>query len=183
MSRGVLSFIDLALSENEMPNTMVAILALVGSMLLVLGQQQVLERDRADMIKGEFEIMAGGVALQVMEHIAMFPFDEATADAEFDPEAFSVADLASWPFVQQGSVSMKFDDARYLEDFHEVHIDTLEFQVGEMRMPFSVDLDVHYIDDNKNQSESKTDTKEVVVSISHERYPGALVVLRRSFSP
>ena len=163
-----------------MPNTLVAILALVGSMLLVLGQQQVLERDRADMIKGELEIMAGGIALQVMEHIAMFPFDEATADAEFDPEAFSVVDLAALPF---GSVPKDFDEARYLEDFHEVHIDTLEFQVGEMRMPFSVDLYVHYIDDNKNHSESKTDTKEVRVSVSHERYPAALVRLRRSFSP
>ncbi len=166
-----------------MPNTLVAILALVGSMLLVLGQQQVLERDRADMIKGELEIMAGGIALQVMEHIAMFPFDEATADADFDPETFSVTDLAAWPFVQQGSVPMEFDAARYLEDFHQVQIDTLEFQVGEMSMPFSVDLDVHYIDDNRIHSPNKTDTKEVVVSISHERYPGALVVLRRSFSP
>ena len=183
MGRGVLSFIDQTVSENEMPNTLVALLVLVGSMLLVLGQQQVLERDRADMIKDELEIMAGGVALQVMEHIAMVPFDEATADVDFDPEAFSVYDLASWPFVEQGSEPLDFDDAQYLEDFYQVHIDTLEFQVGEMQMPFSVDLDVHYLDDNRDHSASKTDTKEVVVSISHERYPSALVVLRRSFSP
>jgi len=166
-----------------MPNTLVAILALVGSMLLVLGQQQVLERDRADMIKGEFEIMAGGIALQVMEHIAMFPFDEATADAEFDPETFSVNDMAALPFVQQGSVPMDFDDARYLEDFAEVHIDTLEFQVGEMRLPFFVDLEVYYIDDNKVPVEFRTDTKEVRVSVGHQRYPIALVRLQRSFSP
>ncbi|MCH8962233.1 MAG: hypothetical protein IH820_13175 [Bacteroidetes bacterium] len=166
-----------------MPNTLVAILALVGSMLLVLGQQQVLERDRADMIKDELEIMASGIALQVMEHIAMFPFDEATADADFDPETFSVTDLAALPFVQQGSVPMEFDDARYLEDFHQVQIDTLEFKVGEMSMPFSVDLEVYYIDDDKNWIDARTRNKEVRVSISHERYPSALVVLRRSFAP
>ncbi len=50
-------------------------------------------------------------------------------------------------------------------------------------MPFFVDLEVYYIDDNKQKVAFKTDTKEVRVSVGHGRYPTALVRLQRSFSP
>lgn len=149
------------------------------AMLFSLNQQQSIAHEYQTMIHDEMQIMAGGVALQAMETIASKPFDEAVAGSDYSAENFNVNDLAPWPFPTGGT----FEAAQFLEDYHEIQTDTVAFQIGEVSFAFNVDLYVHYIDASKVHSSSKTDTKEVVVTVSHERYEQPLAQLSRTFSP
>jgi len=160
-----------------MTQTLFSIFAIMMATLFAINQQRAMINTYNDMIHDEFEIMASGVALEVMEHIGSKEFDSATVGVH--PDNFSVDNLTSLPFETGKSYSAATD----LDDFHQMETEVIQFQAGEAVVPFSVDVVVQYVDDNKAVSTSRTDTKEVIVTVNHERYTTPLVVLSRTFSP
>lgn len=162
-----------------MTQTVLAALAMMMAMLFALNQQQGIVHEYKAMVHDEMEIMAGGVALDAMETMASKPFDEAVMAPGYDEDYFTVSALAPWPFPTGGT----FGSADFLEDFHEIQTDTVDFQVGGVTFTFNVDVYVHYVDATKQHSTNKTDTKEVLVTVAHARYEQPLVRLSRSFSP
>jgi len=161
-----------------MPQSLLAILALMIASLFSVSQQRNIIGNYENMIRSELEIMASGVALQVMEDIAGHPFDAATAAADFEFDEFSLNDLALAPFAYDSTYST----AAYLEHFNGTTT-TVDFATSEGTVTFDISVDVHYIDDSKSETNNRTDAKEVVVNVSHPRYTTDLVSLSRSFSP
>lgn len=162
-----------------MQQTLIALGAMMIAMLFSMNQQQSIMLDQERMIHDELEMMAAGIALQTMEHIATRPFDRAVDESTFSFSNVKNSSFARWPFQSSDST---FASAAYLEDFH-AKADTINFQAGDNLIPFAMSVYVHYIDGSKKHSATQTDTKEVIVSISHSRYKKPLVKLQRSFSP
>ena len=162
-----------------MNQTMLALLAMMIAMLFSLNQQQGTLHDYQTMVHDDMELMAGGVALQVMETVASYPFDKATAIPEYRDEDFKVSVLAAWPFPSGG----RFEDALALENFHGIQTRKVDFQSGDLTLSFDVDISVAYVDAAMQHSAVPTDTKAVLVTVSHPRFQNPLVQLSRSFSP
>ncbi len=162
-----------------MTQTMLALLAMMIAMLFSLNQQQGTLHDYQTMVHDDMQMMAGGVALQVMETIASYPFDKATAFPEYRDEDFKVSALAAWPFPAGG----RFEDALALEDFNGIQTRKVDFQSGDLTLSFDVDISVEYVDAAMQHSAVPTDIKAVLVTVSHPRYQNPLVQLSRSFSP
>jgi hypothetical protein len=201
-----------------MPQTLFALLALIIAILFAATQQQSMVIEYEDVIRDEMEIIASGVALQVMEHVASYPFDELVTEEDYSISSFSVNDLADFPFNGQSGGTCEdaangngnaggnsggngnsensnaggngnatvttFDEADLLEEFHCTETQ-VTFQTADMPQAFTFDVDVyvHYIDDDKEHTNSRTDTKEVIVTVGHERFTNHLAQLRRSFAP
>ncbi len=162
-----------------MTQTMLALLAMMIAMLFSLNQQQGTLHDYRAMVHADMELMAGGVALQVMETVASYPFDKATAFPEYRDEDFKVNALAAWPFPE----GRRFEDALALEDFNGIETRKVDFQSGDLTLSFDVDIRVDYVDAAMQHSAAPTDTKAVLVTVSHPRFQKPLVQLSRSFSP
>ena len=162
-----------------MTQTMLAFLAMMIAMLFSLNQQQGTLHDYRAMVHADMELMAGGVALQVMETVASYPFDKATAFPEYRDEDFKVNALAAWPFPE----GRRFEDALALEDFNGIETRKVDFQSGDLTLSFDVDIRVDYVDAAMQHSAAPTDTKAVLVTVSHPRFQKPLVQLSRSFSP
>ena len=149
------------------------------AMLFSLNQQQGTLHDYQTMVHDDMEMMAGGVALQVMETIASYPFDKATAYPEFREEEFKLSALTAWPFPE----GRRFEEALALEDFNGIETRKVDFQSGALTLSFDVDISVEYVDAAIQHSDVPTDTKAVLVTVSHPRFQSPLVQLSRSFSP
>ena len=149
------------------------------AMLFSLNQQQGTLHDYRAMVHADMELMAGGVALQVMETVASYPFDRATAYPGYRDADFKVSEMAAMPFPTGG----RFEDALALEDFNDIQTREIDFQSGDVSFAFDVDISVHYIDAGMQPSVVPTDTKVVLVTVNHPRYQEPLVLLSRSFSP
>ena len=111
--------------------------------------------------------------------LPLFLILKATAFPAYRDEDFNVSALAAWPFPAGG----RFEDALALEDFNGIQTHEVDFQSGALTLSFDVDISVYYVDAGMQHSAVPTDTKEVLVTVSHPRYQNPLVQLSRSFSP
>ena len=162
-----------------MTQTMLALLAMMIAMLFSMNQQRSTLNDYKAMVHADMELMAGGVALQVMETVASYPYDKATAFAEYRDKDFKVSALTEWPFPE----GRRFEDALALEDFNGIQTRKVDFQSGDLSISFNVDIRVNYVDAAMQHSDVPTDTKTVLVTVSHPRFQNPLVQLSRSFPP
>lgn len=162
-----------------MPQSVIGILALVLAILYTIHQQHAIMTEYEDMIRDEYEIMASGVALEVMEDVSRHPFDEATSGPYFVmTEEFKISKLAKHPFVY----AYTYDEAMYLEHFNGTKTER-SFQAGTSSISFDAEVEVHYVDESGEETKKRTDKKQVIVRVFHERYPLKLVELRRTISP
>lgn len=161
-----------------MRQSLISVLGLVVGMFFLHQQQRMVLVDYEHMLHAEYQMMAEGVALEIMESIAAKPFDAATADPDYQPSDFDADDMAPWPF----ETGKAFDAATALEDYHEITTHTVSYDIGGTTIDFLVDMNVTYVDDNRTFTTNQTDTKEVIVSVRHARYKDALVELPRAFS-
>ena len=162
-----------------MTQTLFALLAMMIVMLFSLNQQRGILHDYQTMVHDDMELMAAGVALQVMETVASYPFDRATAYPGYRDEDFKVNEMAAMPFPTGG----RFEDALALEDFNDIQTRDIDFQSGDVSFAFTADISVQYVDAAMQPSVVPTDTKAVLVTVNHPRYQKPLVQLSRSFSP
>ncbi len=162
-----------------MTQTMLAILAMIIAMLFAFNQQATILREYDSMVKGELEIMASGVALEVLEEVAGHPFDAHTADPDFIlTKDFNLSRLAAPGF----DYDYTYDEARYIEHFNGTE-KSFDFRAGDNTFTFDVDVDVHYVDAGGATASTRTTMKEVVVTVYHERVPNYLAQLKRTVSP
>ena len=163
-----------------MSETIFGVLAMVMTILFAMHQHQSILSEYDDMIRDEYEIMASGVALEVMEYVAGQPFDASTADDDFVlSNEYSKSKLASGPF-QYG---LDYAEAQVLEHFNGTETEIV-FQAGDATVTFDVEVEVYYVDASNNPTPSvKQDQKEVVVRVFHDRYATFLAELRRTMSP
>ena len=162
-----------------MHQTLLAFLAMMIAMLFSLNQQRGTLHDYQTMVHDDMELMAAGVAQQVMETVASYPFDRATAYPGYRDEDFKVSEMATMPFPTGG----RFEDALALEDFNDIQTRKVDFQSGALTLSFDVDISVVYVDAAMQHSAVPTDIKAVLVTVSHPRFQNPLVQLSRSFSP
>ena len=161
-----------------MRQSYISVLGLVVGMFFLHQQHRMALVENEQMLHDELQVMAEGVALEIMDSIAAKPFDAATTDPDYQPSDFDADEMSPWPFTTRKS----FDAATALEDYHEITTHTVSHDIGGPTVDFLVDISVTYVDDNRTFTTNQTDTKEVIVSVRHARYKDALVELPRAFS-
>ncbi len=153
-----------------MPQTLLAILGLMVTVLLSFSTQREVVSSQREMIANELEVMGTGIALEAMETIRTRAFDNATLDAT---EVVTKGNF-SFPF-SDGNKCRVFHDGsgvkcEDLDDFHNMLEATLEFEVSETEsLPFHVNAEVHYVERNSEgdfvRVNHKTYQKEVLVTV------------------
>lgn len=96
-----------------MPQTILALLALMLSSTFALQQSRHTLQTEMNMIQREAQIHARGVATEVFAEIANLPFDEATATAE---GIVPVSELTPEPFEEE----LTFAEAGDVDDVHQM---------------------------------------------------------------
>lgn len=147
--------------------------AVMGLMMISLFSFSMMQRQTISqqrILAREVEEMAGATALEMMEIIRSFPFDEAVTDGSTSGTA---ADLAL--FTYQGSTnhfstgkacaifgtgSADCDD---LDDFHKMQTITRPFVMGTDTVYFEVDVKVEYVDNDAKRHNGRTFNKQVTV--------------------
>ncbi len=145
-----------------MRQTMIGLLALMASMLISLNVQRASLSAQLDVIHSEMETIAGGVALDVLEHVGLKAFDEETKDGN---TVESPEDLTPLPF----STGKHYEDADDLDDFNEMQT----YVITEFDFDFEVDIRVEYVDEDDPEQVSTTQTfvKKVTVTVGNANLP------------
>lgn len=96
-----------------MPQTLMAILAMVVTSLFAFGQHRSVLTSRLNMINQEVALRSTSVAVNMLEEIGSLAFDEATKDSEI----FSSADLTELTSEPAELESAQADD---IDDFNNI---------------------------------------------------------------
>ncbi len=170
---------------------MMAFLAMILMMFFSLNQNRAIVESQRQAASVELEVLASGVAAQSMQYIASMPFDAHIAD--IDPQDPDV-NLLTHPYdFPTGAV---LDESENLEDFHLMQPDTAYVNFGSeeeeedpVTYAFTVQAAVHYVDEQGNESNTPTWTKEVTLYIERvvpegsTLVQGPTVIKKRRFSP
>lgn len=172
-----------------MPQTLLALGALILVMLFSFNHQRATIRNTQDIVSTELEVMAHARGKEVMQLIGSKPFDARIADGTVGPQASdSDKDLLTHPanFGYRNS----FDECEDIDDFNFMEPDTIYFEVqGGVGFEFVVNAEVNYINNFGNPSTSPTWVKEVKLTIDAlpgeggTKYLHRPVEMRRQFSP
>lgn len=142
-----------------MSQTIMAMLALAVATLLSVNIQKSTVSARLATVHAEYEMLAGTVALDVLDHISAQAFDAATIGATVtDTNA-----LTALPF-SEGKHYAAADD---IDDFHNMQTHTYDTQYS--NVSFDVDVAVTYVSeaDPSQTSSTQTFAKAVTVTIDH----------------
>ena len=157
-----------------MQQTLFALVALMVLAFLSFNQQQSFVRVQEEMVDMEMEVMASGVALQVMEYIARKDYDEVTKNGNRIDNASSLTDVASfgkagqhckvYPFSEDQAAYATCDD---LNDFHDMPLEPVPFILHEDTLYFDVTVKVEYLDASGSPTTSKGFEKKVTVHVQN----------------
>ncbi|NND71640.1 MAG: hypothetical protein HKN43_08675 [Rhodothermales bacterium] len=172
-----------------MPQTLIALGALVLVMLFSMSQQRSSIQHSQNMVSAELEVMANASAKEMMQLIGSKPFDARIADGTIAVQASDDAtDLLTAP--AQFGYNNSFDDCEDIDDFNRMAPDTLYFDVnGDVGFEFIVDVEVNYVNSEGEVSSTPTWIKEVTLTVngltpdSGLNYLKQPIVLKRQFSP
>ena len=173
-----------------MSETMLALVALMITTFFVYSQQRGLVETERELASIELEVLADAVGSEVMEQIAVKPFDAATIG--INPQEASLTDLtASVAFGDGLNCPDACDD---IDDFNDMQPDTVFFEVGRDSVgdPFGFDFvvtaEVSYVDGEGYRTPNRTWVKEVTlfvdqaVGASGKKYQRAPILLKQHFS-
>ena len=180
----------IALLKNAMSETLLALVALMITTFFVFSQQRGLVENERELASIELEVLADAVGSEVMEQIAVKPFDAATIG--INPQEATLADLtSSVAFGEDRDCPAACDD---IDDFHHMKPDTVFFEVGrdEHGAPFGFDFvvtaEVSYVDGEGRRTPHRTWVKEVTlfveqaVGASGKKYQRGPIILKQHFS-
>ncbi len=144
-----------------MPQTLLALLALMLAVTFSINQREATTAAQMRMIDSEIGVMATGVANQVFDHIGTFPFDAAgvvDSPSQFRP-ASSFGEARGW------------EAASTIDDFHD---QSTEFSVEAAHgsIDFSVSAHVEYVQRDGSQFVASTSPqylKQVRVEVEGPR--------------
>jgi hypothetical protein len=177
-----------------MPQTMLALLAMILASLLAFSQQRNAVSNYDDMVGNEAEMAATGAMMHVLELIGSRSFDERTT-----PEGINTAGslpLSANDFSQDGTFG-GFDtgECNLQEPFRTPEcddIDDLDGYVGTasalfssgLTMDFDVEIAVSYVQDGdiSAPTTSRTRHKHVIVRASNRLLPHGTIQVERVFS-
>jgi hypothetical protein len=126
------------------------------------------------MIDAEMEVMASGVALQVMEFIGQKDFDYATREGSYVTEASELTAPSSFgvsgqcDLVAPIQVVAPYTNCSDLDDYHGMTLQEVPFLMQSDTIYFKVTASVQYVTDAGEETESKTFNKKVTVSLSQD---------------
>ncbi len=172
-----------------MNHTIMAFLAMMLMMFFSLNQNRAIVESQREAVSVELEILANGVAAQSMQYIGSMPFD-ANMSA-IDPQNPNLALLTHPDYFPTGTSQ---DASESLEGFHLMQPDTSYVNIGSdeeepVIYAFTVQAAVHYVDEQGNESNTPTWTKEVTLYIERVVPEGSTlvqgppVIKKRRFSP
>ncbi len=152
-----------------MPQTMLALLALMIAMTLSFNTQREVIHSQREMIANELEVMATGIALRTMETIRTRAFDEAVVGDLYGMHATSSFEEAPFNTDGEPGHACKVFDAGGdtcddIDDFHGLEA-TIPFEMDTLSIPFDVRVEVHYVGGDLSASGTKTYQKEVTVYV------------------
>lgn len=172
-----------------MPQTLLALGALVLVMLFSFNHQRATIRNTQDMVSTELEIMAHARGKEVMQLIGSKPFDSRIADGTVSRHAAD-SDKNKLTHPSSFGYNNSFDDCEDIDDFNRMRPDTIYFEVqGGSGFEFTVNAEVNYINDFGQPSSTPTWVKEVVLTIDAlpgeggTKYLHRPVEIKRQFSP
>lgn len=156
-----------------MPQTLLALVALMVAMQISLLQQRSILTARLDMVDTEYETVATGAGLDILDYIASKPFDEATDGRVVT----NVAELTPLPFATGGT----YEAAEDIDDFNGIV--PFVYNTDFPNVPFTIAIEVRYVEENdlSQVATSQTFAKEVLVTLTNP-YMERPVTLSRVFS-
>ena len=184
-----------------MSQTTLGILALATAMLIAVGQLLWTAQTQHRLVDSELEVMASGMARQVLEYAESRSFDQRTTPAQWlalgEPTSALDFDVASsfgnTPVCNLSDLSI---NASGCDDLDDLHMDstawqTIPFVMGADTMNFQVNVQVFYVDDltpeTRLTGSNRSESKEMVVRVrsplhlQNNRFTNGLVSLRRVF--
>lgn len=154
-----------------MHQTLYALLALSILSLFSFNQRRALLQSYASMIDDEMEVMASGVALQVMEYIGSKDFDDATKNSNRIDSAALLSSEGSFgvstrcdvvaPIEETGSYQVCDD----LDDFHKMKLERVPFFMEQDTVFFDVTSLISYVDNSGKDTASRSFNKKVEVIV------------------
>ena len=173
-----------------MSETMLALVALMITTFFVFSQQRGLVENERELASIELEVLADTVGSEVMEQIAVKPFDAATIG--INPQEATLMSLT--PSTSFGNGLDCPDVCDDIDDFNDMQPDTMFFEIGrdEFGAPvgfeFVVTAEVSYVDSEGQRTPNRTWVKEVTlfvdqaVGVSGKKYQRAPIMLKQHFS-
>ncbi len=143
-----------------MPQTLLALVALMIAMQLSLLQQRSVLNARLDMVDSEFETIATGAGLDILDYVGTHPFDQATISKTVtDPSEF-----AELPFPTGG----EYEEAVDIDDFNQIA--SYVYNTDFPNVPYNIMMEVRYVeeDDFSQVATEQTFAKEVIVTLTNE---------------
>ena len=154
-----------------MAQTMLAVLALMMTATYAFNVTQRHVAMQHMIIAREIEEMAASTALEAMEIVRARRFDQAVA-AVPPGQVLNVSNL-TWNNMTDhfptGKSCKPFQPAGatcdYIEDFHKANIERRAFEMGTHTIYFDVEIEVEYVDNTMERSNSREIHKRVTVRI------------------
>lgn len=159
-----------------MPQTILAVLALMCATYYANTRQRAIVEDQVRMIQNEVELIGASVAIDRLEEISSKSFDQATVG--------DVTLTSSNLLTGSGSFGKEAGDNNDIDDFHN-GVDTLMRVAGTSTLRFRVASTVAYGNENAPETVSATRTKVKTVTAtvtSLDVTVPAAIVLKRSFT-
>ena len=184
-----------------MSQTTLSILALATAMLIAVAQIRWSVQTQYRLVDDELEVMASGVARQILEYGESRSFDERTTPPVWnlsgEPLAATdfdiLADFGNTPDCDFSDLTLNTVECDDVDDLHMADSiwQTIPFVMDGDSMAFEVNVSVYYVDDLDPEvrltGSSRSFSKEMVVKVrsplhvEQSRFLGGLVSLRRLF--
>ncbi|MBX2818019.1 MAG: hypothetical protein KTR29_00015 [Rhodothermaceae bacterium] len=186
-----------------MSQTTFAILALATAMLIAVAQIRWTVQTQQRLVDDELEVMASGVARQVLEYSETRSFDERTTPAVWNVSGAPFSELdfdlaanfgnAPDPVCNLSDLTLNLAEC---DDIDDLHMDSTTWQsfpfiMETDTMEFEVNVQVYYVDDVDPDIRllggSRSRSKEMIVrvrsplQVQQHRFTEGLVQLKRLF--
>ena len=183
-----------------MSQTTFAIMALAAAMLIAIAQIRWTMQTQYRLVDDELEVMASGIARQVLEYAESRSFDERTTPTAFlvsppaSPLDFDIpANFGNSPVCNFNDLALNLVEC---DDIDDLHMDStvwqeIPFVLQTDTMKFEVNVEVYYVDDTNPETRlagsSRSETKEIVVKVrspiqvQQNRFTNGLVTIKRLF--
>ena len=184
-----------------MSQTTLSILALATAMLIAVAQIRWTVQTQHRLVDDELEVMASGIARQILEYAESRSFDESTTPPVW-PGTSSPPTVLDFDFISGFGNTPDCNFADLTANVVECDdIDDLDMAAADWQevpfvmqgdtMKFEVNVQVYYVDDltpeTRLTGSNRSESKEVVVKVrsplqvQQSRFTDGLVTLRRLF--
>lgn len=175
-------------------------MALAAAMLIAIAQIRWTMQTQYRLVDDELEVMASGIARQVLEYAESRSFDERTTPTAFlvsppaSPLDFDVpANFGNAPVCNLNDLALNLVEC---DDIDDLHMDStvwqeISFVMQTDTMKFEVNVEVYYVNDTTPETRltgsNRSETKEIVVKVrspiqvQQNRFTDGLVSIKRLF--